>query len=77
MNKKLIAINLGSENGIKESMPVAISPGVLLGRVVKALPKYSLIITIFDLLHHIANINEYITHIFDSEYLINTFLHGN
>jgi cell shape-determining protein MreC len=47
-NQRLISINLGSENGIKPKMPVAVEPGVLLGQVVEVFPKYSWVRTIFD-----------------------------
>ncbi len=47
-NKRFLGIDLGSEDGIVELMPVAVSPGVLLGRVTQVFPKYSLVQTVFE-----------------------------
>jgi len=47
-NQKLIGINLGLEDGITRLMPVAVEPEILLGQVIEAFPKYSLVRTIFD-----------------------------
>ena len=47
-NQRLISINLGSEDGIKTEMPVAVFPGVLLGQITEVFPHYSWVRTIFD-----------------------------
>ena len=47
-DKNEIAVNLGSVDGIKESMPVVLGPDVLLGEVKKVFEHYSLVRTIFD-----------------------------
>src|SRR3989344_6438665 len=47
-DKNEIAINLGSVDGIKESMPVVLGPDILLGEVKKVFEHYSLVRTIFD-----------------------------
>lgn len=47
-NQRLLGINLGSDDGIKELMPVMASPGIVAGQIAKVFPKYSLVKTIFD-----------------------------
>lgn len=47
-NQRVLAIALGSEDGLKKSMPVVAAPGILLGQVIEVFPKYSLVKTIFD-----------------------------
>lgn len=47
-DQRLLGINLGSDDGIKELMPVMASPGIIAGQVVEVFPKYSLVKTIFD-----------------------------
>lgn len=47
-NQRLISINLGSDDGIKPAMPVAVFPGILLGRITEVFPHYSWVQTIFD-----------------------------
>lgn len=47
-DKNAIAITLGSDDGIQESMPVVLGSDVLIGQVVEVYEKYSLVQTIFD-----------------------------
>lgn len=47
-DQRLLAINLGSDHGIKPLMPIMAIPGIAVGQVIEVFPKYSLARTIFD-----------------------------
>ena len=47
-NKNLLSINVGSEQGIKKSMPVTFGGYTLVGKVDKVFKNYSLVKTIFS-----------------------------
>lgn len=47
-NKNLLSINVGREQGLKESMPVTLYGHVLIGKVDKVFKNYSLVKTIFS-----------------------------
>lgn len=47
-DQRLLGINLGSDDGVKELMPVMASPGIVAGQIKEVFPKYSLVKTIFD-----------------------------
>lgn len=47
-NKNLLSINIGSDQGIKKSMPVTLGSNTLVGQVDKVFKNYSLVKTIFS-----------------------------